>query len=66
MWHKVAFFESLVWLDHGLNPCLPDHWQAIYSLGQYVCVCVCVFVYVYVCVWCILYKIITLNFIIVL
>ena len=24
---KCVFFESLVWLDLGLNPSLPDHWQ---------------------------------------
>ena len=34
-WHQVSFFESLVWLDLGLNPCLPDHWRTLYSLGRY-------------------------------
>ena len=24
---KYHFFESLVWLDQGLNPGLPGHWQ---------------------------------------
>ena len=24
--HQVPFFESLVWLDLGLNPGLSDHW----------------------------------------
>ena len=32
---KYHFFESLVWLDLGLNPSLPDHWWTLYSLGQW-------------------------------
>ena len=32
--HQVAFFEYLVWLDLGLNPSLPDHWQTLYSLDH--------------------------------
>ena len=27
-------FESLVWVDLGLNPGLPDHWWTLYSFGQ--------------------------------
>ena len=27
--HQVAFFESSVWLDLGLNPGLPDHWRTL-------------------------------------
>ena len=30
-----TIFESLVWLDLGLNPGLPDHWRILYSLGQW-------------------------------
>ena len=33
-WHQVPFFESLVWLNLGLNLGLPDYWQIVYSLGQ--------------------------------
>ena len=29
-----TIFESLVWLDLGLNIGLPDHWWILYSLGQ--------------------------------
>ena len=28
-----TIFESLVWLDLGLNLGLPDHWRTFYSLG---------------------------------
>ena len=31
----IPFFEFLVWLDQGLNPNLPNHWQTLYSLGQW-------------------------------
>ena len=34
--YQVPFFKSLVWLDLGLNPGLPDHWQTLYPLGQWV------------------------------
>ena len=30
-----TIFESLVWLNLGLKPGLPDHWWTHYSLGQY-------------------------------
>ena len=30
-----TIFESLVWLDLGLNPGLLDHWRTLYSLGQF-------------------------------
>ena len=30
-----TIFESLVWLDLGLNPGLLDHWRTFYSLGQW-------------------------------
>ena len=30
-----TIFESLVWLNLGLNPGLPDHWQTLYSLDQW-------------------------------
>ena len=33
--HQVPFFESLVWLDPGLNPSFPDHWRTLYSLVQW-------------------------------
>ena len=32
--HQASFFESLVWLDLGLNLSLPDHWRTLNSLGQ--------------------------------
>ena len=32
---KYHFFESLVWLDLGLNPGLLDNWWTLYSLGQF-------------------------------
>ena len=32
---KAAFFKSFVWLDLGLNHSLPDYWQTLYSLGQW-------------------------------
>ena len=35
--HQVPFFESLVWLNLGLNPGLPEHWRTLYSLGEYCC-----------------------------
>ena len=28
--YQVSFFESLVWLDLGLNPSLLGHWQTVY------------------------------------
>ena len=31
---KYHFFESLVWLDLGLNPSLPNYWRTLYSLGE--------------------------------
>ena len=31
--HQLLLFESLVWLDLGLNSGLPDHWRTLYSLG---------------------------------
>ena len=31
---KSNFYESLVWLDLGLNSSLPDHWWILYSLGH--------------------------------
>ena len=31
-WYQVAFFESLVWLNLGLNPSLPDQWRTLYWL----------------------------------
>ena len=30
---KVPFFESLVWLDLGLNSGLSGHWRTLYSIG---------------------------------
>ena len=33
--YQVPFFESLVWLDLGLNPSLSDHWWILYSLSQW-------------------------------
>ena len=33
-WHQVPFFESLVWLDLGLNPRLPDHCRIRYIRHQ--------------------------------
>ena len=30
-----TIFESLVWLDLGLNPSLPSHWWTLYSLGKW-------------------------------
>ena len=32
--YQVPFFESLVWLDLGLNPGLLGHWRKLYPLGQ--------------------------------
>ena len=37
--HQVPFFESLVWLDLGLNLGHPDHWRTLYSLGQWPGIC---------------------------
>ena len=31
----MPFLKSLVWLDLGLNPGLPDHWRTLYPLGQW-------------------------------
>ena len=42
-WHQVPFFESLVWLDLGLNPSLPDHWWILYSLGP-----IYIYIYIYI------------------
>ena len=33
--YQVSFLKSLVWFDLGLNPGLPDHWQALYPLDQW-------------------------------
>ena len=33
---KYHFFESLVWLDPGLKPGLPNHWRTFYPLDQYI------------------------------
>ena len=33
--YQKPFFESLVWLDLGLNPGLPDHWRTLYPLDQW-------------------------------
>ena len=33
--HQVPFFESLVWLEQGLNPGLLDHWRTLLSLVQW-------------------------------
>ena len=32
--YQVPFLKSLVWLDLGLNPGLPDNWRTFYPLGQ--------------------------------
>ena len=34
--HQISFFQSLVWLDRGLNPSLPEDWQTLYSLCYYI------------------------------
>ena len=31
------FFKSLVWLELGLNPGLPDHWWTLNSLSHVIC-----------------------------
>ena len=31
---KYYFLKSLVWLDLGLNPGLPDYWRTLYPLGR--------------------------------
>ena len=31
MRYQVPFLKSLVWLDLGLNPGLPDHWRTHYT-----------------------------------
>ena len=36
-----TIFESLVWLDLGLNAGLPDHWRTLYSFGQ------CIYTYTF-------------------
>ena len=47
---KYLFFESMVWLDLGLNHGLPNHWWTLYSLDQYVYVCMYfIYVYLYAC-----------------
>ena len=30
----ITIFESLVWLDLGLNSGLPSHWRTLYPLDQ--------------------------------
>ena len=63
--HRVPFFETLVWLDLGLNG-FPDHWWILsLSLSIYiyiyiyiyvcVCVCVCVCMFVRVCAYIYIY-----------
>ena len=34
-WASSTIFESFVWLDLGLKPGPPDHWQTLYSFGQW-------------------------------
>ena len=29
-WHQILFFEFLLWLNLGLNPTVPVHWQKLY------------------------------------
>ena len=44
-------FESLVWLDQGLNPSLLGHWWMLYPLGIYIYICI--YIYIWFCVvWC--------------
>ena len=31
---STTIFNSLVWLNLGLNPGLPDHWRTLYPLDQ--------------------------------
>ena len=51
---KYHFFESLVWLNLGLNPNLLDHWWTLYSVSQWAgegvdeYICMCVYIYVYI------------------
>ena len=40
-----TIFKSLVWLDLGLNPGLPDHWRTLYSPDQYVSA---IYIYIYI------------------
>ena len=46
-WHQVPFFESLVWLDFGLNPSLLDHGRTLYSLGQWPSY-IYIYIYIYI------------------
>ena len=32
---QAPFFESLVWIDLGLNPGLPGHWRTLYKFSQW-------------------------------
>ena len=32
--YLVPFLKSLIWLDLGLNPGLPDHWRTLYPLDN--------------------------------
>ena len=41
---KYHFFDSLVWLDLGLNSGLLDHWRTLYH-------CVNGLVYIYICIY---------------
>ena len=50
--NALAFFESLVWPDLGLNPGLPGHWQTHthkrVCVYIYMCVCECIYIYIYI------------------
>ena len=45
--YQVIFFESLIWLDLGLNPGLPDHWRTLYSLGHWLDIYIYIYIYIY-------------------
>ena len=48
---KYHFFESLVWLDLGLNFGLPDHWRTLYSLGQWPGQGQYIYIYIYIYIY---------------
>ena len=46
---KFHFFESLVWLDLGLNPSLLDYWETLNSFGQWRGeILIYIYIYIYI------------------
>ena len=43
--YQVQFFESLVWLNQELNPCLPGYWRTLYPLAN---IYIYIYIYIYI------------------